>query len=374
VQVLSGRALHHDPRLPSPLEIYALSPSLAALWLDPMKEQRPLIVRALANEVVERPPVWFMRQAGRYLPEYRALRSEHTFLTMCHNPELAAEVTLQPLRRYPFDAGIVFSDILLPLESMGAELEYIPGTGPVIRNPVRNAADVAALKDFDPVRDLPSPMETIRLCTEAASVPMLGFAGAPFTMACYLIEGQGSRNWPETKRMMFSQPKVFQALLDRIADAVGDHLQAQIDAGAVGVQLFDTWAGALSPDDFRRWALPASRRALARACGAARIFFTKDSAPFLPWLREVEADAYALDWRVDIGEARKILGDVPVQGNLDPQALHAPHDEIRRRVNQIIHRAGPKGHVFNLGHGITPDIDPAAVQAAVDAVHAHSWS
>lgn len=339
-----------------------------------MNETRPLIVRALRNETLERPPVWFMRQAGRYLPEYRALRSQHSFLTMCHTPELATEVTLQPLRRYPFDAGIIFSDILLPLESMGAELEYIPGTGPVIRNPVRTAADVAALRDFDPVRDLPAPMESIRLATAAADVPILGFAGAPFTMACYLIEGQGSRNWPETKRMMFGQPTVFKDLLNRLADAVGDHLQAQIDAGAVGVQLFDTWAGVLSPDDFRRWALPASRRALKRASGAPTMFFTKDTAPFLPWLRDIEADAYAVDWRVDIGAAREALGDVPVQGNLDPQALHAPHDEIRRRVKAIIDAAGPKGHIFNLGHGLTPDIDPDAVAAAVAAVHAHTWS
>lgn len=339
-----------------------------------MNEQRPLIVRALQNETLERPPIWFMRQAGRYLPEYRELRSNHTFLTMCHTPELAAEVTLQPLRRYPFDAGIIFSDILLPLESMGAELEYVPGTGPVIRNPVRTNSDVAALKDFDPIRDLPSPMESIRLTTAATNVPILGFAGAPFTMACYLIEGQGSRNWPETKRFMFSQPALFGELLNRIADAVGDHLQAQVDAGAVGVQLFDTWAGALTPEDFRRWALPASRRALARVSGAPRIFFTKDSAPFLPWLREVGADAYAIDWRVDIKAAREALGDVPVQGNLDPQALHAPHDEIRRRVNAIIERAGPKGHIFNLGHGITPDIDPEAVGVAVDTVHNYRWS
>ena len=161
-----------------------------------MTKSSPLLLRALAGEPVERPPVWFMRQAGRYLPEYRAVRSEHTFLEMCHNPEFATEVTLQPLRRYPLDAGIVFSDILLPLESMGADLDYIPGTGPVIHNPVRSAADVAALKPFDPIRDLPSPMETIRMCNAAASVPILGFAGAPFTMACYMIEGQGSRNWP----------------------------------------------------------------------------------------------------------------------------------------------------------------------------------
>ena len=333
-----------------------------------------LLHRALSAEPVDRPPVWFMRQAGRYLPEYRALRSQHSFLEMCHTPELACEVTMQPLRRYPLDAGIVFSDILLPLESMGAALKYIPGTGPVIDNPVRNASDVVALKPFDPVRDLPSPMATIRMCTEQASVPILGFAGAPFTMACYMIEGQGSRNWPETKRMMFSQPEAFQTLLDKLADAVGDHMQAQIDAGAAGVQLFDTWAGILTPDDFRRWAMPAAKRALDRVHGAPRIFFTKDTAPFLPWLKELEADAYAIDWRVDIKNARAVLGNVPVQGNLDPQALHAPHAEIRRRVQKIIEQAGPKGHVFNLGHGITPDIEPEAVGAAIDAVRSWSWS
>ena len=339
-----------------------------------MSNTRPLILRAFDGEAVERPPVWFMRQAGRYLPEYRAVRGDHTFLTMCHNPELATEVTLQPLRRYPLDAGIVFSDILLPLESMGSQLEYVPGTGPVIRNPVRTAADVAALKDFDPVRDLPATMETIRMCIEQADVPILGFAGAPFTMACYLIEGQGSRNWPQVKRLMMSEPELFGALLDRLADAVGDHLQAQVDAGAAAVQLFDTWAGALTPDDFRRWALPASRRALARVSGAPRLFFTKDSACFLPWLREIEADAYAIDWRLDIDRARAVLGDVPVQGNLDPQALHAPHEEIRRRVHRVIEKAGPRGHIFNLGHGLTPDIPPEGVGVAIDAVRSWSWS
>ena len=333
----------------------------------------PLILRALASQPVPRPPVWFMRQAGRYLPEYRKLRAEHSFLQMCHDPALATEVTLQPLRRFPVDAAIVFSDILLPLESMGADLDYVKGTGPVIHNPIRSAEDVAALTEFVPERDLPAPMETIRRCVAEAGVPVLGFAGAPFTMACYMIEGSGSKMWTETKKLMFQDPVTFQALLDRLADAVGDHLQAQINAGAAAVQLFDTWAGALSAEDFQRWALPAARRALARVSGAPRLYFTRDSGPFLPWLAESGADGIALDWRVDIAQARSVLGALPVQGNLDPSAVHAPAEEIRRRVHRIIQAAGPLGHVFNLGHGLAPDTPIAGVAAAVDAVRDWSW-
>ena len=333
----------------------------------------PLILRALASQPVPRPPVWFMRQAGRYLPEYRKLRAEHSFLQMCHDPALATEVTLQPLRRFPVDAAIVFSDILLPLESMGADLDYVKGTGPVIHNPIRSAEDVAALTEFVPERDLPAPMETIRRCVAEAGVPVLGFAGAPFTMACYMIEGSGSKMWTETKKLMFQDPATFQVLLDRLADAVGDHLQAQINAGAAAVQLFDTWAGALSAEDFQRWALPSARRALARVSGAPRLYFTRDSGPFLPWLAESGADGIALDWRVDIAQARSVLGALPVQGNLDPSAVHAPAEEIRRRVHRIIQAAGPLGHVFNLGHGLAPDTPIAGVAAAVDAVRDWSW-
>ena len=335
--------------------------------------ETPLIMRALRGEPVPRPPVWMMRQAGRYLPEYRAIRQHTSFLELCHNPELSAEVTLQPLRRYPFDAGIVFSDILLPLESMGAELSFGKGMGPRIANPVRSAADVDALKDFDPLRDLPAPMETLRILKREASVPILGFAGAPFTMACYMVQGSGSRNFEAVKQLMWTAPAVFTRLLDRLADAVGDHLQAQIDAGAAAVQLFDTWAGILSPEDFRRFALPAARRALARASGAPSLYYTKDSAPFLPWLAETGADGIALDWRVELDSARKILGDLPVQGNLDPIALFAPPEEIRRRVHDIIRRAGPRGHVFNLGHGLIPSSPMDGVHAMVNAVREWSW-
>jgi len=341
--------------------------------MRPAMNTTPLLLRALAGEALDRPPVWMMRQAGRYLPEYRAVRAHTSFLELCHTPELAAEVTLQPLRRFPFDAGIVFSDILLPLESMGAELSYGKGVGPRIANPVRTAADVAALKPFDPIRDLPSPMETLRILVSEADVPILGFAGAPFTMACYMVQGQGSRNWEEVKRLMWREPAVFGELLDRLADAVGDHLQAQVDAGAAAVQLFDTWAGALSPDAYRRWALPSARRALSRVSGAPRLYFTKDSSPFLPWLAETTADGVALDWRVDMASARAVLGDLPVQGNLDPIGLFAPPEVIRERVHTIIRGAGPKGHVFNLGHGITPQTPITGVEAMIEAVRSFSW-
>ncbi len=330
-----------------------------------------LLLRALRGEPVPRPPVWFMRQAGRYLPEYRAVRAKVSFLELCHNPELACEVTLQPLRRFGFDAGIIFSDILLPLEAMGAALTFRPGEGPRIHNPVRSRSDVAALKPIDPVVHLPAPLEAIAMADAAADVPILGFAGAPFTLACYLIEGSGSKNWTTVKGLMWSDPEAFGALLDALAEMVSTHLQAQLDAGAAAVQMFDTWAGVLAPEDFRRWALPAARKALEGVSGTT-LYFTRDASPFLPWLPEIGASAVGLDWRVDMARARAVLGDLPVQGNLDPIALHAPAAEIARRVRRIIAAAGPAGHVFNLGHGCIPSTPIAGVQAAVDAVKA--WS
>ncbi|MCB9777237.1 MAG: uroporphyrinogen decarboxylase [Alphaproteobacteria bacterium] len=332
---------------------------------------RPLLLRALAGEPLPRPPVWFMRQAGRYMPVYRELRQKVSFLDLCADGDLCAEVTLQPLRRFPFDAGIVFSDILLPLDTMGLGLSFGKGMGPRLSNPVRSAADVAALKSFDPVRDCPAPLQALRILDEAADVPILGFAGAPFTMACYAVEGGGSKDWIETKKLMWRDPAAFQRLLDTLADAVGDHLQAQVEAGAKAVQLFDTWAGALSVDDLRRWALPAAARALSRVKGAPTLYFTRDSGPFLPWLHEAGSDAIGLDWRVDMAHARGILGpDVPVQGNLDPIALYAGHDELVARTNAICRAAGPRGHVFNLGHGITPATPMDAVDTVIAAVRA----
>jgi len=333
--------------------------------------ERSRIERALRGEEIDRPPIWFMRQAGRYLPEYRAVREKTTFLGLCRDPELAVEVTLQPVRRFGLDAAIIFSDILLPLDAMGRELRFLAGEGPSFPDPVRTAADVRSLKGLDPHRDLKEPLEAIRLAAARSPVPVLGFAGAPFTLACYLVEGGGSQDWIATKRFMTTEPAAFRDLLDRLADAVGAYLQAQIEAGAVAVQLFDTWAGTLSFDDYRSFALPAARRALSHVRGAPRIYFTKDASPFLHVLRETGADVIGLDWRTDMAHARTVLGDVPVQGNLDPIALFAPPDEIRRRVHAIIRAAGPRGHVMNLGHGIVPETPIEGVVAMVDAVK--SW-
>ena len=333
-----------------------------------------LLLRALRGEPVPRPPAWFMRQAGRYMPVYRELRSKVSFLELCADADLCCEVTLQPLDRFGFDAGIIFSDILLPLQSMGRELIFGKGHGPQFPDPVRTRADIEGLTDFDPVRDLPAPLRAIQLTNERASVPILGFAGSPFTLACYLVEGGGSKTWHHTKSLMWSDPEAFTLLLDKLAVAVGDHLQAQVEHGAAAVQLFDTWAGALSSEDFRRFALPAARKALSRVSGAPTLYFTRDSGPLLPWLRDSGADAIGLDWRVDMGLARDQLGrDIPVQGNLDPIALYAPADEIRRQVHTIIEKAGRTGHVFNLGHGIHKDTPMAGVEHALDAVRAWSW-
>ena len=335
--------------------------------------ERSRIERALRSEEVDRPPIWFMRQAGRYLPEYRAVREKTTFLGLCRDPELAVEVTLQPVRRFGLDAAIIFSDILLPLDAMGRELRFLAGEGPSFPDPVRTPADVRSLKALDPHRDLKEPLEAIRLAAARSPVPVLGFAGAPFTLACYLIEGGGSQDWIATKRFMTAEPDAFRDLLDRLADAIGAYLQAQIEAGAVAVQLFDTWAGTLSFDDYRSFALPAARRALAHVRGAPRIYFTKDASPFLRVLRETGADVIGLDWRTDMAHARTVLGDVPVQGNLDPIALFAPPEEVRRRVQAIIRAAGPRGHVMNLGHGIVPETPIEGVVAMVDAVKSFAW-
>ncbi len=337
--------------------------------------ETPRVLRALRGETLDRPPVWMMRQAGRYLPEYMAVRSKVSFLELCHDPDLSCEVTLQPLRRYAFDAGIIFSDILVVPEAMGCPLVFGKGHGPRFLEPLRDRAAVENLRTIDPVRDLASPLRAIQLTVERAGVPIFGFAGAPFTLACYLIEGEGSKEWPRVKAMMYGDPTTFGALLDRLADAVGDHLQAQVEAGAAAVQLFDTWAGTLAPDDLRRWALPAARRALERVKGAPTLYYTRDAGPFLPWLKEAGAQAVGLDWRTDIGFARGILGEgVPVQGNLDPHCLRAPAEVLQEKTRAIIRSAGRSGHIFNLGHGLTPETPLESVQTVVETVRSWSWT
>jgi uroporphyrinogen decarboxylase len=331
-------------------------------------------LRACRREPVDCTPVWFMRQAGRYLPEYQEVRAGHSILEVCKTPDLAVEVTLQPVRRFAVDAAIIFADILLPLEPMGLSLEFAAGEGPVIANPLRSAGDIAALRPMRP-DDLGFVLESIGQARTAldGQVPLIGFAGAPFTLASYAIEGGGSRNYIETKRLMYSQPEAWHDLMDRLADAVAEFLQAQVGAGAEAVQLFDSWVGALSPDDYAEYAYPYTQRIFAALAdsGVPRIHFGTGAATLLPLMSNAGCDVIGLDWRTPLDDGWAVAGaDVAVQGNLDPVALFAPEHEIERRVLDIVKRAdGRPGHIFNLGHGILPATPPEAVGFVTDLVH-----
>lgn len=335
-------------------------------------------LRACQRQPVDCTPVWFMRQAGRYMDAYQALRQRHSLLTLCKTPELAAEVTLQPIQRLPVDAAIIFTDLLIPLEPMGARLVFAPNEGPVIENPIRSASDVEALRMVDPQAELAFTLEAIRMvCRELdGKVPLIGFAGAPFTLASYLIEGSGSRHYIQTKQLMYHQPEAWHRLLDKLASVATTFLQAQIAAGAQVVQLFDSWVGCLSPDDYRRYVLPYTKQVIdgLRSAGAPVIHFGTDTAMLLDVMREAGSDVIGVDWRIPLDDAwRRIGPDVGIQGNLDPVALFAPLPEIERRVDDILQRAGNRpGHIFNLGHGILPETPVEHVQAVADLVHARS--
>src|SRR5574341_1086539 len=331
-------------------------------------------LKACRRESVDCTPVWMMRQAGRYLPEYRAIRQKHTFLEMCKTPEIAAEVTVQPVRRFEIDAAIIFADILLPLEPMGIHLEFAEGEGPVIHNPVRDRAAVDRLRVIDG-EELNYVAEAIRQARQALAgrVPLIGFAGAPFTLASYAIEGGGSRNYIETKQMMYREPEVWHRLLDKLAPVVTGYLRRQIRAGAQAVQLFDSWVGCLSPGDYAEYVLPHVRlifEGLKRE-QVPMIHFGTGTAALLSLMREAGGDVIGVDWRIPLDEAwNKVGADVAVQGNLDPVALFAPLHEIERRVEDILRRAANRpGHVFNLGHGILPQTPVEHVAATVEMVH-----
>ncbi len=332
-------------------------------------------LRACRGEKTSPVPVWFMRQAGRYLPEYQAVRGKHDFLTMCKTPELAAEVTLQPVDLLGVDAAILFSDILIPLEAMGTGLSFQEGRGPVLEPPVRSRDEFERLHDIDPEQDVPFVLDTIRLLRRELEdkVPLIGFAGAPFTMATYLIEGGTTKSFVHIKRMAFEAPELFHDIMDLITRVTISYLSAQIDAGAQAVQLFDTWAGILGRADYERFALPYARRILEalEKKGVPRIYFVFNGGHLLDLVRSAGADVMGLDWRTDIEMALSVLGpEVSLQGNMDPCALFMPEEGLRQRIASILDQGRrARSHIFNLGHGVMPEIPPEKVKMAVAMAH-----
>jgi uroporphyrinogen decarboxylase len=326
------------------------------------------------NQHDDRVPVWFMRQAGRSLPEYRRARSGLSMLESCSRPELVAEITLQPVRRYGVDAAILYSDIMLPLKAAGVDLDIVPGTGPVIAQPIRTAVDLATLPEFMPV-DLDYVAEAVRLVVaELRDVPLIGFAGAPFTLASYLVEGGPSRDYAKTKTLMLADPALWHELCIRLADISATFLEVQIRAGAVAVQLFDSWAGSLSAADYARFAQPYSSRLLQRLspAGVPRIHFGVGTGELLGLMADAGADVVGVDWRLPLAEASRRSGPShAVQGNLDPALLGVPWPVLSERVREVIRSgAAAPGHIFNLGHGVPPDADPRVLASIVDLVHA----
>ena len=340
-------------------------------------EGRPVpFLSACRREPVPHVPVWFMRQAGRALPEYRALRGSGNILDAVRHPELAAEVTLQPVHRYGVDAAILFSDIVVPVAAIGFGVDIRPGTGPIVERPFRSRDDLSRLRPLEPTEDIPWVQETVEILVKELTVPLIGFAGAPFTVASYLIEGGASRDYAMTKRLMHAEPQTWAALLDRLADLALAFLRAQVDAGAGAVQLFDSWAGALSPADYRRHVMPASARIFAglEDLGVPRIHFGVGTGELLGLMGQAGADVVGVDWRVPLDVARVRVGpDKAVQGNLDPLVCLAPWPVVAEQARRVLAEAGPgPGHIFNLGHGVVPQTDPDTLARLVDLVHAET--
>jgi uroporphyrinogen decarboxylase len=337
------------------------------------RPETPAFLAACRRQPVPYRPVWIMRQAGRYLPEYRALRAKVNFEALTRTPDLAAEVTLQPLRRFELDAAILFSDIMTPLQGMGVDLTFEPG--PVVREPIRTDAQIEALPALVAQRDVPFVLETIRLvrANMPRLAPLIGFAGAPFTLLCYLVCGRPSKEFAAARTFLYAQPDAAQRLLERLADAMAEYLAAQAHAGAQALMLFESWAGLLAPKEFKQFALPAVRRTAAalRRTGVPLIYYVNQGSALMPAVAQLDVDVVGVDWRSGLSEVRRVLGPgKAVQGNLDPAALFAPAAELRRHVDAVLDEAGSTpGHIFNLGHGIWPDTDPDAVARLVDYVH-----
>ena len=331
-------------------------------------------MKAARGEPADRVPVWLMRQAGRYLAEYRAIREKTSFLQLCKSPALCAEVALMAVERLGVDAAIIFADLLPILEPMGMALEFTAGEGPVIHNPIRQAADVDRLVELEDLQPLEYVFETVRRTRAGLDerLPLLGFAGAPFTLAAYAVEGGASRDYRRTKTLMYGDPGAWDALLGRLARAVTRYLDAQIDAGVQAVQLFDSWAGCLGPDDYRRYVLPHTRSVIRSiAPGVPVVHFATGNPALLPLLAEAGGSVIGIDWRVRLDDAwRRVGHDRAVQGNLDPAVLLTNPAEIRRRAAEILDQAaGRPGHIFNLGHGVLPQTPPENAVALVEAVH-----
>ncbi|MGW7291574.1 uroporphyrinogen decarboxylase [Streptomyces xiamenensis] len=330
-------------------------------------------LRACRREPVPHTPVWFMRQAGRSLPEYRKLRAGTAMLDSCTRPDMVTEITLQPVRRHGVDAAVFFSDIVVPLKAIGVDLDIKPGVGPVVASPIRDRSDLEQLRPLEP-DDVPYITEAVGLTTaELGATPLIGFAGAPFTLASYLIEGGPSRNHEHTKAMMYGDPQLFHALLDRLAGIAAAFLDVQIKAGASAVQLFDSWVGALAPADYRAHVLPHSAKVFQAVAhhGVPRIHFGVGTGELLGLMSEAGADVVGADWRIPLDEAsRRIGGGKAVQGNLDPAVLFAPRAAVEAQAQRVLDAAaGLPGHIFNLGHGVLPDTDPDALTRLTEYVH-----
>lgn len=348
-----------------------------------MQLQNDRYLRALLKQPVDRTPVWMMRQAGRYLPEYRATRAvAGDFMSLCKNPELACEVTLQPLRRYPLDAAILFSDILTIPDAMGLGLYFGEGEGPKFQRPIRDFMDVVNLPVPDPEQELKYVMDAVRTIRRElnGSVPLIGFSGSPWTLATYMVEGSGSKTFSIIKKMMYSEPEILHMLLDKLAQSVVLYLNAQIAAGAQSVMIFDTWGGILTPRDYKEFSLSYMQTivdGLTREADGRKVpvtLFTKNGGQWLELIAATGCDGVGLDWTTDVGNARARIGDkVALQGNMDPSVLLGSPERIRQEVQSILDSFGQgSGHVFNLGHGITPDVDPERAGVFIDAVQSLS--
>lgn len=338
-----------------------------------MSEPTPVFLAACRRQSVPHTPIWIMRQAGRYLPEYRALREKVSFEALTRRPDLAAEVTLQPVRRFPLDAAILFSDIMTPLQGMGVELTFEPG--PVVREPIRSEAQIEALPPLVPEENVPFVLESIRLVRASLprSIPLIGFCGGPFTLLCYLVSGRPSKEFGTARAFLYAQPATAERLLDRLADAMAAYLGAQARAGAQALMLFESWAGLLGPALFDRCALRAIRRTVAqlrRSTDVPLIYYLNQAPHLIAQVADLDVDVIGVDWRSPLGAVRRLLPTKAVQGNLDPAALFAPAPELTRQAQAVLHEAGSApGHIFNLGHGIWPDADPDQVARLVGYVH-----